>query len=48
MYVDDSNLSSLCVSKNDRESPMSADFGAISKFYQVGKFADMESVSNEY
>ena len=48
MYVDDSYLSSLCVSKDDHESPMSADLGAISKFYQVGKFADMESVSNEY
>ena len=37
----------LRMSANDQESSVSLDFGVTNKFQEVGKFANMESVSNE-
>lgn len=37
----------LCVSANNHKSTTNVDFEITNKFYQVGKFANVESTNNE-
>lgn len=44
---DDKSFHALCMSTNDHEAAADTDLGVTNKFWQAGKFADVQPMNNE-